>query len=428
MHGAPGTDASSATQLGNWTTARSGHFLLHTDAGVGAIDAIIARFEDTYQALSASFFSRAEVPEVEALVFGDESEYRAIAGGSAGRFLAGLGTTGGVLVVRHTEDPQALEEVVAHELAHRFVNAVHPDLPNWLDEGIATYFGSVEVREAEVRFGAAPRRAVHDFAVAGGVSFTDLVSAAPERLYGPEARFFYSAGWALVNYLLIGREGSLRPRFAQLLAAIEEASRTGRRADAAFAQVYPDVPAAELDQAIQRLTASLGRPTVDRLLVLPFPPSGGRVHQSPARRSEAARGPGRRRPAPELARARAGGRPRRAPALRRSGRTRGHPPRPHRPSVRFHVLEPDCLGSSNFGLGPLGYTAAGLARYHASTSVKAVTFSSAVGSARWSPSGVALWATESSIAKGQARGTARRATTTRVCSPRSRARSVPPAT
>ena len=303
------------------------------------------------------------VSQVEALVFADESEYRVVAGGSAGKFLPGVGATGSLLVVRHTDDLQALETVVAHELAHRFADAVHPGLPNWLDEGIAMYLESVEVRDDKVRFGVAPREPTHGFTVAGGVSFADLVGAKPARLYGPEARFYYSAGWALVHYLLSGREGALRSRFPQLLSAVEDATRRRQGAEVAFAQVYPDVPVAELDRAIARLTGSLNRPGVDLLMVMPFRRAAAeRIDRRPsdsrqvAALVEAVQRRNWRAPEPQV----------------------DLNARPHFAGADAHAaFELSYLGvhygyvfrapfawEVDVGLGPLGYTAAGLARYH----------------------------------------------------------------
>jgi hypothetical protein len=235
--GGPGEDVS--IDFGAWETARSQHFLVHTDAGRGAIQDTIRRFEDTYEALKATFFESVEVPTVEALVFGDSTEYDAVAGrGSAVKFLPGLGATGSLLIVRHSESPTALDSVVAHELAHRFVDAAHPALPNWLDEGLASYLESVDVRGDEVRFGAASRRSNHGFSTVAGVSFATLVRVKPETLYGNEASYYYSAAWALVHYLMNGRGGALRPRVGALLNAVEAATRQGRVADAAFTDIY----------------------------------------------------------------------------------------------------------------------------------------------------------------------------------------------
>jgi hypothetical protein len=282
------SDTFSAGDFDDWETARSQHFVVHTDAGLGAIQAIIARFEDTYEALRATFFRQVEVPAVEVLVFGDEAEYRAVAGGTAGKFLTGVGSTGSLLLVRHAESPEALDTVVAHELAHRFAEAAHPGLPGWLDEGIASYLESVEVREDQVRFGAAARRrAIHGMAVAGGVSFEALIGATPDRLYGNEASFYYAAAWALVHHLMNGRGGALRPRFPQLLVAVAAATRQRQSAARAFAEVYPDVTLAELNEAIERLTRGLNRPATDVLVVIPFQrPPVGRIDRAPADRQQ----------------------------------------------------------------------------------------------------------------------------------------------
>jgi hypothetical protein len=349
-----------------WQTARSAHFVVHTDAGLGAITATLTRFEETYHALQATFFPEADVPRVEALVFQNGDDYRAVAGDTAGRFIPGVGDTGSLLLVRHSENPRVLDRVVAHELAHRFTRAVHPALPNWLSEGLAMYLESADVRDHEVRFGAPPRE-VHDaepvFRTAGGVSFTALIQATPDRMYGIESSYYYAAAWALVHHLLTGREGALRPRFRSLTGALERASLERRPAAEAFAAVYPDVTATELDAAVQRLTDALDRPSVFTVDHYPFhrpaPPAIDR-HTADTRQvlglAEAARA--RKRPRqdtavdlaarPHVARVEA------APGFRLGYLGLGYG------RIAWHPF----AWEASLGLGPLGWEAAGLVRGH----------------------------------------------------------------
>jgi len=286
----PRPDSAAAPitlDYGDWETVRSRHFVVHTDAGLGAIQDLLLRFEQTHQALRESFFQQAKVEDVEVVVFGDPSEYRQVAGpNTAGMFLPGVGSRGSVLLVRHDQNRIELDRVVAHELAHRFADAVHPRLPNWMDEGIARYFESIDVRDGEFHLGRASRSS-QLFSTAGGVSFAELIQLPPATLYGKEASFYYAAAWALVHHLLNGEGGSLRPRFSRLLGALEDAQRRGEKAQVAFEEVYPDVPPAELDRAIARLTGNLNRQGVDTVLVYPLQPAPPAAFaRAPARADE----------------------------------------------------------------------------------------------------------------------------------------------
>src|SRR5688500_11846914 len=166
----------------DWVTAQTPHFILHTDAGAGALQRTASRFEQTYAALAA-MFRRGLAAPVEALVFGDDDEYTALNGNTAGRFIFGIGRTGSVLVARNSDDRERLERVLAHELAHRFVRETYPRVPNWLSEGIASFVETVEVRSNQVVFGGAPREASHVEWSPGGVSFAELTSVDVETLY-----------------------------------------------------------------------------------------------------------------------------------------------------------------------------------------------------------------------------------------------------
>ncbi len=360
----PSTGEQVSIEFDDWETATSRHFILHSDAGLGAIQTTLRRFEETYQALKSTFFEAVEVSTVEALLFGDPSEYVAVAGSnSVGKFLPGVGATGSLLVLRHSESDQLLD-TLAHELAHRFLTAAHPGLPHWLQEGVASYLESVDVRGDEVRFGAASQRSVHGFGVAGGVSFETLIRVAPAELYGNEAPAYYAAAWALVNFLMSGRAGALRARFGALLVAVEEATRRGQNAEAAFAGVYPDLPVTELDEAITRLTRSLSRPAVDLLLSMPFQ----RLPDAPFRRQEADQSHVRGLVAAVQ---------RRRPRSSESAMDLGERPRVIRLDVQTslerlayvgvafgRMFRPPFAWELDFGLGPLGYQAAALARGH----------------------------------------------------------------
>jgi hypothetical protein len=348
----------------DWETVRSNHFVVHTDAGRIVAEAIVSRFEDTYQALSRAFFAQVQVKDVEALVFADASEYDTVFGrDTAGRFIPGLGPTGSLLVIKlQTQRP---DRVVAHELVHRFVDAVHPRLPNWMDEGIAMFFQSIEVRDDELLVGESPRRVTtHGFAEAGGVSFRDLVKVPLVDLYGPDARFYYAAAWALVHYLMTGAEGKYRARFSALLLAMEQAHRQGHSAEVAFAEVYPDIPLATLDDEVERLTRNLNRPGVETLLVLPFQRRPAEaITRKPARREEIealVEGAWARRLNPP---------PGAPPPLVKRRRFAGAetemelPPRYFGVSYGQTVLRPQLAWETELGLGPFGYQTAARARY-----------------------------------------------------------------
>src|SRR5262245_52652305 len=74
-----------------WETARTEHFVLHSDRSGRTIERTLARFEETHAALSATFFSDVEVPLVEAVVL-ESSDYDQVVGTSTGgMFLNELG-------------------------------------------------------------------------------------------------------------------------------------------------------------------------------------------------------------------------------------------------------------------------------------------------------------------------------------------------
>ena len=252
-----------------WGSWRSEHFVIHSDASAGATLLATEHLEETYAALAGSFFQTARIPQIEVMLFHEPREYQEVVGDSAGVFVAGIGRSGSVLVMNDAGNRAELERLLAHELTHRFVRAVYPRLPTWLNEGMAMFFESALIEKQRLELGAAPAK-VHGLTLASGVDFDQLVRVPPEKLDGPDGRLYYSASWGLVHYLLTGDGGSLRVRFWDLLEAINEVNGDPEATVKAFADIYPDKPVAALDTAIERNNQHFSQPSADTVLLMPF--------------------------------------------------------------------------------------------------------------------------------------------------------------
>jgi hypothetical protein len=254
-----------------WVTARSPHFVVHTNLPRALLEPVLQRLEATHEALTSTLFRGVEVPEVEAVLL-DDDDYETIVGRSAGAFFPGVGASGSLLVVRDSENPRWLEQVVAHELAHRFVDARHPDLPSWMDEGIAVFLETAEIRARAIVLGAAARHHRAHFAIGGTVPLAELAAASRTTFYGAAAGAYYSTAWAIVRHLLVGNGGAYHARFERLLDLLESAPDPAAVL-AAFSTVYPEISREELEAAAFAGASRSAALATDTLLTFPHHPA-----------------------------------------------------------------------------------------------------------------------------------------------------------
>jgi hypothetical protein len=255
---------------GSWRTVSSTHFNVHTDSSQGQYEPLVAQLEATYATLSGTFFNGIAIPKVEAILFANRDDFEEIIGpGMGGVFVPRVGSDG-VLVLPYNEWTRALNETAAHELTHRFTRSAYPRLPRWLDEGLATYLGSVDIRDTSVRFGAPPLGSSLEYEVGGTVPLENLIASSRNQLYGPGAAVYYTTAWALVHYLINGERGARYRRFPAFLAAVNQAGGTPSATRAVLQAIYPEQTPAQLDEAVTVNAVRHATIGVEQLLVMPL--------------------------------------------------------------------------------------------------------------------------------------------------------------
>jgi hypothetical protein len=142
-----------------------------------------------------------------------------------------------------------LRETVLHEMTHRMVRASLPRVPTWLNEGLASYWETLEIDgdTHEVTIGKPPAL---DVLVVDWAPLADVVAHDRERFHGRfDRRPAYAVVWGAVHYLY--------EQSPDKLAAFEAALRDGRSTAEAWRSAI-GVPPAELDRQMrQRYGADL---------------------------------------------------------------------------------------------------------------------------------------------------------------------------
>jgi hypothetical protein len=143
---------------------------------------------------------------------------------------------------------------IRHELTHHLSRFHVRHQPDWLSEGLATFFETLvydRVR-AEVLIGLpVPAHVVSLMAHAGPLPVAATLSGALERQDGQK---FYASSWLLVHYLINRR----REAFGGYMRALDRGEAAGAAWQAAFPELTTDVLQAELRGHLQGRRALAG--------------------------------------------------------------------------------------------------------------------------------------------------------------------------
>ena len=113
--------------------------------------------------------------------------------------------------------------IVFHELMHYFNNNTNPNLPLWLDEGLAEVYSTLRLNGELVTVGRPRRNHVRVLRTRLNLRLKDLFAfdrRSPEYRDGKGQNIFYAQSWALTHYLLFGHidRKARTPKFMELLA------------------------------------------------------------------------------------------------------------------------------------------------------------------------------------------------------------------
>src|SRR6185369_6509348 len=136
--------------ISGWKKVTSDHFRIYTDQKASKWEWTLNRLEDFHAGYTQTFFAAVQPPPMDVFLFG-EAEFQNIVGNQIGGLYLGEHGGPGVLVLYDSEDPLMINGVGAHEVAHAFIHASFRYVPNWYNEGCASYLSSILVEEGEHR-------------------------------------------------------------------------------------------------------------------------------------------------------------------------------------------------------------------------------------------------------------------------------------
>lgn len=240
---APGARAAipDAVTRDAWCEVRSAHVRVLTDAGLARADRVAERLERLHERLARTLPSLAGGPQVcTVFLFRSPGTFRDYLPrwqgqpeDDTGLFQPAPG--GGYLLLPDGPDAE-LDVATLHEGTHAFVRAVLPRPPVWADEGLAQYFSTLRVDDADGRVGEPLPECLAWLRAHAPMPMDEvfaLDAAARDYHEGERRLAFYATSWLAVHLLLTESVADQR-RFDGWLAAL----RRGEAPADAFATSF----------------------------------------------------------------------------------------------------------------------------------------------------------------------------------------------
>jgi hypothetical protein len=160
-------------------------------------------------------------------------------------------------------------ETLYHEYYHALTVPIFPDLPLWLSEGLAEFYGRTQIKDEYALVGEPDRDLLELLKQNRLIPLDVLVSVDKKSPYYNEAQkasMFYAESWLLTHYLMIGSPDS-HQLLVQYLKALAE-GKPARESVAAFGDLKK-LQAALSSYALQRklsLKAPVGKMQGDAIV------------------------------------------------------------------------------------------------------------------------------------------------------------------
>jgi len=199
----------------SWTEVRSPHFSVISNAGEKEARRTADQFEQFREVFHSSFPTLRLDLGRPLIIFALKNEdslkillpgYWEVKGHAHPAGIYVSGEERDFVALRTNIEGDNPYEVVYHEYAHAILNLNFRDLPVWLSEGLAEYFGNSRIRDNEVNIGMPSRYLVETLQQSRLIPIAELLRADQQSPYYNEQNrvsVFYAESWAIVHYLLL---------------------------------------------------------------------------------------------------------------------------------------------------------------------------------------------------------------------------------
>jgi tetratricopeptide (TPR) repeat protein len=212
----------------SWVQVSSDTYIVKSSAGEERARKVLKELEGFHQLIGSTLvFRNTELPElpIEVLVIGDEPtlkelqpEYNGRRVNFAGFYQAGQDRD--FIVLSGRVFPETLTSVVYHELTHYFLARGLRSRPIWLNEGLAEYFSTAEIRNDEIALGALSLDRLQLLKTSSLLTLKDFFAVDTSSPYYNEsskASVFYAQAWAFMHFMMHGEHAAPFKQYLQAL-------------------------------------------------------------------------------------------------------------------------------------------------------------------------------------------------------------------
>jgi hypothetical protein len=244
------TDVPAAAGL---RTLATRHYRIHTDLDADLARDLAGRMDamyDEYTRRLSAFKPATDLPPLEVHLFRTQADYLKFTGER-------LQNTGGVYIARRNllaafldgQGRDGLRRTLQHEAFHQFAfNVISPNLPVWLNEGMAQLFEEAVWDGTSFWLGNVPPRRVRQLRSDLGkrrlIDFDKLLAmthdqwAANLGADGELGATQYNQCWAMIHFLTFAPDEAGAPLHRRRLINLLRLLHEGKDADAAFAEAF----------------------------------------------------------------------------------------------------------------------------------------------------------------------------------------------
>jgi len=254
---------------GVWRETRSPHFVVYSDLDSSQAREAALELEKLRAALLAAIGAKTDPPgTIEAVVLSGREAFKSFLGHYAGFFLREPEPL--IVIAGEWVDVKAPFRIHAHELMHLLAAQLYVRLPRWINEGLASYFESIELgrdgQTAVVGWAAGARP--HELASLSELWNWDVERRPPEE----HERNLYRTSLLWMGYL----QNEQRARLDEYLARLS----SGEDPRTAWTVVFRDLTDEAWQQAVARYVLKAPRLRTVRF-VANSPPLDERVMTAP---------------------------------------------------------------------------------------------------------------------------------------------------
>jgi tetratricopeptide (TPR) repeat protein len=231
-----------------WFEARSPNFIVVSNAGEKQARKTAIRFEQIRAVFrrELELASKHESPVITILAVKDEDSMKTLLpeywvkghAHPAGMFLENMNQY--FATIQLDAPGSNPYNTIYHEYFHSLTAPYYPNLPVWVSEGLAEFYGNTQIGDSEVGMGRPDPDLIVELKQGGLMPLDVLFKVDHNSPYYNEQNkisVFYAESWALTHYLMVGDKSAHRP----MLQAYLNAMTKGATQEQAAAQAFGDL-------------------------------------------------------------------------------------------------------------------------------------------------------------------------------------------